>query len=250
VEKASIIYSLRLFDGMEKNLLTTSLILSFFAHLAMIGLLSLTQSPASFFKKPFKSIEVTYQNVKALKKKREHIMVKNFKVVEKPQVKHKQKVKVLSKKSNKLSVIEDGIKDISKLSSKLMPSQKKFSKITLKDLGRKITLTPLSATKITNPKYLSYNNDMRQTISRNIKQRAYLYVNHADFETGKVYLTFVLASSGILKRVQIIDSKTSANNYLRLVAMRSIKESNPFPSFPEGFDYPEFTFNLLISFQE
>ncbi len=91
---------------------------------------------------------------------------------------------------------------------------------------------------------------MRETISRNIKQRAYTYVNHVDFEAGKVYLTFVLASNGMLKQLQIIDSKTSANAYLRGVALKSIKESNPFPPFPRGFDYPEFTFNLMISFQD
>ena len=39
-------------------------------------------------------------------------------------------------------------------------------------------------------------------------------------------------------------------DYLRSVALKSIKESNPFPPFPIGFNYPEFTFNLMISFQD
>jgi len=69
-------------------------------------------------------------------------------------------------------------------------------------------------------------------------------------KSGRVYLTFVLSSGGMLKQLQIIDSKTSANEYLRNVALKSIKESSPFPPFPIGFDYPEFTFNLLISFQD
>jgi hypothetical protein len=74
-------------------------------------------------------------------------------------------------------------------------------------------------------------------------------VNHPDFEAGKVYLTFVLASNGALQQLQIIENKTFANDYLRTIALKSIKESNPFPPFPKDFDYPEFTFNLLISFQ-
>jgi hypothetical protein len=74
-------------------------------------------------------------------------------------------------------------------------------------------------------------------------------VNHPDFQAGEVYVTFVLESSGILKKVKIIEEKTAANSYLRNVALRSIMESNPFPPFPKGFDYPEFTFNLLITFQ-
>ena len=118
------------------------------------------------------------------------------------------------------------------------------------DASRKITLPPIGTTKITNPKYITYNDDMREAISRNIKQRAYTYVNHPDFEAGQVYLTFVLASNGMLRQLQIIENKTAANDYLRRVALKSIQESSPFPPFPAGFDYPEFTFNLLISFQD
>ena len=123
-------------------------------------------------------------------------------------------------------------------------------RVAMLDIDRKITLPPIATEKITNPKYLSYNDDMRAVISRNIKQRAYTYVNHKDFEAGKVYLTFVLLNNGALKQLKIIDSKTVANEYLRYVALKSVKESNPFPPFPIGFDYPEFTFNLLISFQD
>ena len=148
------------------------------------------------------------------------------------------------------SIIGDRIKDISKISGNLLTSQKKNPTISTLDVGRKITLPPMGTTKITNPKYITYNDDMRGTISRNIKRRAYTYVNHRDFESGRVYLTFVLSSGGMLKQLQIIDSKTSANEYLRNVALKSIKESSPFPPFPIGFDYPEFTFNLLISFQD
>lgn len=235
---------------MEKKLFLTGLLFSFLAHAVAIGLLSLSHSRLSLFSKTSRSIEVTYQKIKPLTSKKREIVVEDFKVLKILKPRQKQKVKVLSKKGNMFSVIGDRIRDISKLSGNLITSQKKNSTISMLDVGRKITLPPMGTTKITNPKYISYNDDMRAVISHTIKKRAYTYVNHRDFEVGKVYLTFVLSSGGVLKQLQIIDGKTFANEYLRNVALKSIKESSPFPPFPLGFNYPEFTFNLLISFQD
>lgn len=233
---------------MERNLFLTGIVFSFLVHALSIILLSLPHSKSKMPPEPFKSIEVTYRNLKSQNKKEKETIFKDIKVRnQKPY--EEPKLKVLDKKRDIFSTFKDRIKDISKLTGKLRASQKKTNKITMLHLAKKITLPPLSADKITNPKYLTYNDDMRDAISRNIKRRAYAYVNHPDFEAGEVYLTFVLAAEGELRGVKIIDEKTSANKYLREVALRSIKESNPFPPFPEGFDYPEFTFNLLISFQ-
>ena len=187
--------------------------------------------------------------MKPLTEEKKELVVKDLNVSKSPKT-QQRKVEVLTKNDNMFSVIGDSIKDISKISGNLLTSQKKKPTISTLDIERKITLQPMGTTKITNPKYITYNDDMRATISRNIRKRAYTYINHEDFESGKVYLTFVLSSSGILKQLQIIDSKTFANEYLRNVAVKSIKESSPFPPFPLGFNYPEFTFNLLISFQE
>jgi outer membrane biosynthesis protein TonB len=234
---------------MERNLFLASITLSFLVHAISIGIFSLPYERAKKPSDEFKSIEVTYQDLKTKKEEKKDTLFKDLKVVKDLRPYEDQKLKVLDKKRNMFSTIGSRIKDISKLTGTLRTSQKKTQRVATLDLAKKITLPPLSAEKITNPKYLTYNDDMRDTISRNIKQRAYTYVNHPDFEAGEVYLTFVLASEGTLRGVKIIDDKTSANEYLREVALRSIKESNPFPPFPKGFNYPEFTFNLLISFQ-
>ncbi|MBN1869901.1 MAG: TonB C-terminal domain-containing protein [Candidatus Omnitrophica bacterium] len=234
---------------MDKNLFAVGIALSFLAHAVTIALFSLPLPKIHTLYKPFKAIEVTYQDLKSQSDKKNETTFEDLKVLKDLKSKEDQPIKVLDKKGNLFSAIGDQIKDISKLTGQLRESMKKSQKITTLDLEKKITLPPLSTEKITNPKYLTYNEDMRDAISRNIKRRAYAYVNHPDFQAGEVYLTFVLASEGMLKGVRIIEEKTSANAYLREVALRSIKESNPFPPFPEGFDYPEFTFNLLISFQ-
>lgn len=234
----------------ERQLFRKGLCVSLLIHAFLIGLLSLTGSKKVFFVKPLKSIEITYQNIKPLTEKKRETVFKDFKIEKKPSQQETPKLKVLDKADHMLAAIGERIHDISKMTGQLAASQKKTPQISVIDVGRKITLTPMSTEKITNPKYLSYNDDMRATISRNIKERAYTYVYHPDFESGKVYVTFVLASSGVLKQVQIIEQKTFANDYLREVALRSIRESSPFPPFPIGFNYPEFTFNLLITFQE
>jgi len=103
----------------------------------------------------------------------------------------------------------------------------------------------LKSEKITNPKYINYH----EVIRSKIKNRAYFYVNDPQFESGEVYLTFVLNSDGHLSRIKIIDEKTRANSYLRSVGLRSIKESSPFPTFPSDLAYPELSFNVIISFE-
>ena len=110
---------------------------------------------------------------------------------------------------------------------------------------REISVPVLKSEKITNPKYLDYNDRLRAKI----QARAYSYIDDPAFQNGDVYLTFVLQSDGQLKQIKIIDSKTHANEYLRSVGLRSIKESNPFPAFPKDLSYPELSFNVVISFE-
>ena len=59
----------------------------------------------------------------------------------------------------------------------------------------------------------------------------------------------MLSSDGSLKEIKIINNKTVANDYLRNVGLRSIKESSPFPAFPFDLKYPELSFNIVISFE-
>jgi hypothetical protein len=222
---------------------------SLFVHVTGIVLLSIPYTKVLQSSQPPKSIEVIYQDLESPSKEGVASSGEDLKIVKDPKTDDDQKLKIVDRKNELFAALEDRIRDLSKLTGKLRSGEKSSEKIVTMDLGKKITLPPLSTEKINNPKYLTYNDDMRDMISRNIKQKAYAYVNHPDFQAGEVYLTFVLTSEGVLKGVKIIEDKTMANDYLRAVALKSIQESNPFPPFPKGFDYPEFTFNLLITFQ-
>lgn len=128
---------------------------------------------------------------------------------------------------------------------KLDLSRKSTSR--LKGIGekRQIKIPMLDSDKMMGSRYMTYHEQVRDKI----RNRAYFYVNDPDFESGEVYLTFVLASDGELKQVKIIHEKTQANSYLKRVGLLSIKESSPFPPFSKDLDYPELTFNVVISFE-
>jgi TonB family protein len=64
-----------------------------------------------------------------------------------------------------------------------------------------------------------------------------------------VYLSFIISTEGYLREVRLVEEKSSFSPYLREIALRSIKEASPFPDFPKELDYPQLTFNVVISFE-
>lgn len=126
-----------------------------------------------------------------------------------------------------------------------IPPQKAAVRLYESGEKRQIRIPMLDSDQMMGSRYVTYHEQVRNKI----RDRAYFYVDDPRFETGEVYLTFVLGSDGRLKQAQISDDRTSANHYLRDVGLRSIRESSPFPSFPKDLDYPELTFHVVISFE-
>jgi TonB family protein len=109
---------------------------------------------------------------------------------------------------------------------------------------KKITLPPVDMEKMnSNPSYVSYYQFVREKIRRAV------YQNYNRDDTGEVYMSFIIASNGILREVRLIEDKSSVNYYLRETALRSIRDASPFPSFPEDLDYSQLSFNVIISFE-
>jgi len=110
-------------------------------------------------------------------------------------------------------------------------------------IRKKITLPPVDLDKINNPSYVSYY----QIVREKIRRAAYQNYTHTD--TGEVYLTFVISNDGYLKEVRLVEEKSTAAGYLHEIALKSVKEASPFPDFPKELDYPELSFNVVISFE-
>jgi len=118
-----------------------------------------------------------------------------------------------------------------------------FIKPDIIAIKKKITLPPIDIEKIKNPSYINYYQIVREKIRRAA------YQNYLREEEGEVYLSFIIADNGPLKDVRILGDKSSNSTYLKDVALRSIQAASPFPAFPKELDYPQLSFNVVISFE-
>jgi TonB family protein len=135
-----------------------------------------------------------------------------------------------------------------KLSNAAKPRDVQFQKPELIKQGmaafkKKITMPPVDLAKIDNPSYISYYQIVREKIRRSA------YQNYTRSETGEVYVAFVISGDGDLKNARLVGEKSSANSYLKSIALASLKNASPFPAFPKELDYPELSFNVVISFE-
>jgi hypothetical protein len=110
---------------------------------------------------------------------------------------------------------------------------------------KRIEIPVFQSEKITNPKYLNYN----QSIREKIRAHAYQFIDNPEFTGGEVYLTFVVASDGRLRNLKVLEHRTHATEFLRQAGVKSVKAAQPFDPFPEGLSFSELTFNVVISFQ-
>jgi len=111
------------------------------------------------------------------------------------------------------------------------------------ELNRRVSITPIKSEKINNPVYAAYNEMVRDRIKEKV------YENYDKMESGTVYLTFLLDDHGILKEAKIIPEKTDASVHLQEIAMRSLRQASPFPSFLKGMNLSEYPFNIEIQYQ-
>lgn len=220
-----------------------ALFVSLLIHVLFFVGLSITKAKEIATKKKVKTLEVTYQKIKTKTVVKKEEPIKDLKLVEKPKI--KPRIDVPTRRVETLPTLDKPVRDVSKMMKGVRTDRGISKRIQTLDLHRKITVPVVKSEKITNPKYLSYNQDIRQKI----RNRAYAYIDHPDFEAGEVYLTFILSANGELIDVKIIEDKTKANDYLRRTSMRCVKEASPFTSFPKDLKYPELTFNVIISFE-
>lgn len=132
--------------------------------------------------------------------------------------------------------------------SRVPPPYVRFAKPTfsgsdLMAIKKKITLPAIEMAKINNPGYISYYQIVREKIRRSA------YQNFTHNETGDVYISFIISNDGLIKDVRLIEERSAANDYLKGVALRSINDASPFPNFPKELDYPQLSFNIIISFE-
>lgn len=110
-------------------------------------------------------------------------------------------------------------------------------------IKKKITLPPIEINRINNPSYISYYQIVREKIKRAA------YQNYTGREVGEITISFIISSDGFLKDLRLAQERSSSSEYLREIALKSVKDASPFPNFPKELDYPELSFNLAITFE-
>ena len=222
--------------------------LSLFIHIGALVQFAY-HHPGYYKEKPVPKLELVYQPVKAVNLKRDRVkrvlkedssnkLTKEIKLTQERRISPNNKMFF----NNQLG-ISPFIKDMDNLSGKILLNKNQMASMDSRNVARRITVPAIKSEKISNPVYLNYD----QIIRNKIKDRAYM--NYSGIDIGEVYLTFVLASDGSLKQIKLIEEKTSANEYLKNIGLKSIQESTPFPSFPRDLKYPELSFNVLIKFE-
>jgi hypothetical protein len=218
------------------NLFKFSLVFSVVIHAAVLTQLSNTNT--RYFNRPVNRIEVVYRTPPQFVVPKEKAIKDDIREVTQKQLPPDAKM-LLKERSSGPSPLEM----MEHTGTKLSPEKTLSSKINTFKSERKISVPALKTEKISNPVYLNYY----QLVRGRIQDRA--YQNYERLDIGEVYLTFVLSSNGMLKQLKLIEERTTADGYLRNVGLRSIQEASPFPAFPKDLDYPELSFNVVISFE-
>jgi len=227
---------------MEKHRFRLSLLVSFLIHFFAIAFFSSEIGRASV-KTETKPLEVTYQ-IEKIEKGREAFS-KDSQIDKKSLEGQSSPTESFKKKD--LLAVQGKVDDRLRMRVPFeTPQRLDKSPIDFeREQSREIVIPSLTVEKMANPKYARYKDNIRQKI----KEKAYQYIQNPAFQSGEVYLTFILLANGTLKQFKVIDEKTRANEYLRAISLKSIEESNPFPPFPADLNYPELTFSVPISFR-
>ncbi len=138
----------------------------------------------------------------------------------------------------------EAIKRSRALSNKdIVFSRPNFSTPEILVQKKRISLPAIDMARINNPSYISYYQIVREKIRRSA------YQNYTRNLTGEAYISFIISNDGVIKDVRLVEEKTTAVTYLKDIAISSVKDASPFPSFPKELDYPQLSFNIIISFE-
>ncbi|MFH0827613.1 MAG: energy transducer TonB [Candidatus Omnitrophota bacterium] len=215
-----------------------ALVLSLIAHSAIL----INYPSLEFLPLPKKNLimKVNYlKNIPQLTEVQKQTLNKKFSARKLPQPSNSFNKGSLVPPSNKENLLSLSRQNLPRNQAAIKPAIIRPNIITGK---KKISLSQFESEKSHNQSYDTYYDFVREKIRRAA------YQNHNRNEIGEIYLAFIIFSNGTLQDARIIEEKSSLNNYLRDVALRSIKDASPFPSFPQELDYPQLSFNVIISF--
>jgi len=189
----------------------------------------------SFFpsRKSLENLKITYYKIKQEPKPKTIARKKTEPVAEKlPEIKKEEMLRPPKPAKEEVKKVERETRHIKPVEKK---EEKKFEAVVKeeKDDARKAT-------------YISYYRAVREKIKRYADRN---YLRNRRLGEGEVFLSFVVASSGELLQVKVVTGRSVDDPLLRNIGMNSIRDANPFPSFPKGMSQYQITFNVIIAFE-
>jgi len=94
------------------------------------------------------------------------------------------------------------------------------------------------------PVFLDYYRAIREKIKISANRH-----KPAFFKPGEVCVFFLLNNQGELRRLKIIEAKSSPDAILRDTALSSVEDASPFPPFPQELKREQIAFNIIIAFE-
>lgn len=219
---------------MEDKIFRIAIIASLALHLVFLIRFYVSKEESKLFKE---APQMSYKIETSLDKP-----TKSEVLVEKTQPPKMQEVLEVPS-SGQMFVEKDIVKASRDIGDHFKIFDRKPEKIKGAKVSKEVTIPVMRSEKINTPSYTTYY----QVVRERIRDRA--YSNYTRLSSGEVYLTFIIRQDGSLVELQILSDKTTANDFLKQVGVRSVREASPFPPFPQDLNYPELTFNVSISFQ-
>jgi len=223
----------------EDTVFYNALIVSLVLH--VIVLVKFAYSNAHSLRNPLTKIEVTYRVIEQTLKDAGSTRREEKSVLEK---KLTENEKIFLKKDPFPAHL---VKDLSQFSERTKESAKQPARAASFDVKEKISIPEFKSDKIDGSKYLDYRRKIRELIRERVW--AYFHNSYPELESGKVYVSFILSREGTLKQAQIVEDKTTANQILREVALRSVKDQSSYPPLPQDLNFPEVSIGVIISFE-
>ncbi|MCM8789636.1 MAG: TonB family protein [Candidatus Omnitrophica bacterium] len=191
-----------------------------------------------FYKKTLSAEpKVNYVKTEPVAEKKEALKVKSFVKLPKKLDTAKRLPPVFL---DKAKIVPEEKKVFGKTDNLLRPE---FSEPDVIAVKKKITIPSFELEKISSPQYMNYSGLVREKIKRAA------YQNYGGQDTGEINVSFIISSDGQLKDVKVIEEKSDFSEHLRQIAVASVRDASPFPSFPRELNYSQLSFNVVISFE-
>ncbi|MFC1621207.1 energy transducer TonB [Candidatus Omnitrophota bacterium] len=214
----------------ENKTFKIALLVSVAAH--SVFFLGLPHMPFVPSKRLLRDVKIAYYKIKEAPKVKKQVepIVRKLPDIKKEEISSPPKKIAVKKKQ----AVQKKPKQVA-AHKKAKAKEKRFEKVIEeeKDDAKKAT-------------YISYYRSVREKIRQYADRN---YPREKRLIKGEVFLSFVVASSGELLLVKVVDERSAQSPALRKIAINSVRDASPFPAFPKGMSQYQITFNVIISFE-